>query len=333
MSSVTNDDDGGDGNRRTSYRFEGIVTALSSISHIGDNIGAATRLRREKVIQPDLSVADVPIISGNGMRGMLRDAGMKYMLDRLGTTGHSLSLPAFYFLFSGGSLSKQAGRGLDIDQARRLQTLIPLVGVLGGAVGNQILPGRVDIGKLVPICAETEKVLPESLTVGRKRPLPSIWEFVQEEPYTRKDDEKDERLRGYLAGPELKLLDVKAEKKKAAGDELVDRETGQHQQMRYYCETLAAGTQFHWRICLNDVTEIEFEAFFSCLVEFSKRPVIGGKGNVGHGLVEINFDKWVTISPRIEAGGADLKAPLGELYLQHLKDNASGIVSALGEIA
>ena len=134
--------------------FTGIVTALSSISHGGgQSFGINSKLRREKFVQLDGSVEEVPVISGNAIRGQLRDLGMRHMCRVLGYGEATeddgrplgLSLPAFYFLFSGGALTKQKGRGLDIDRARTLRELIPLVGIFGGAMGNQIMPGKLKI--------------------------------------------------------------------------------------------------------------------------------------------------------------------------------------------
>ena len=87
------------------YQYEGVVTALSSISHIGETVGVNAKLRREKLVTPN-GIEEVPVISGNSLRGQLRDAGMLYMCRQLGyaTNGHQvqgLPLPAFYFRFSG----------------------------------------------------------------------------------------------------------------------------------------------------------------------------------------------------------------------------------------
>ena len=149
------------------------MTALTSISHIGESYGINAKLRREKVVQPDGSVEEVPIISGNSLRGILRDRGMLHMLRCLGygvdeETGkvRGLSLAAFYFLFSGGALTKVSGRGLDVDQARCWRDLIPLVAIFGGAMGNQIMPGKVNVGKAIPICRETAHLIPERFLNG-----------------------------------------------------------------------------------------------------------------------------------------------------------------------
>jgi len=314
------------------YVFEGVMTALTSISHIGETHGINARLRREKVAQPDGSVEEIPIISGNSLRGILRDRGMLHMLRSLGygvneETGEvrGLSLAAFYFLFSGGALTKDTSRGLDIDRARQWRELIPLVALFGGAMGNQIMPGKAKIGKAIPICKETAHLLPERF-VDQANPE-SIWELCQEESYTRRDDEKSEQLRQLIAPKVRAMLEDKAakEREKSGTEEDVAEETGQKQQMRYHVETLAAGTRLFWDITLDDVTDLEFEAFCVTLAQFARFPYIGGKSGVGHGKVEIRFDDWVEINPRIAPTGKELSFALGNRYKEHLEQRGEDI--------
>ena len=322
--------------------FEGTVTALSSISHIGETFGINAKLRREKIIQADGTVEEVPIISGNSIRGILRDRGMLHMLRCLDygvneETGEvrGLSLAAFYFLFSGGALTSTGQRGLDINEARRWRGLIPLVAIFGGAMGNQIMPGKAKrIGKLIPICLETAHVVPERFTDGLE--LQSIWNMCQEEAYTRRDDEKNEHLRQLIAPETRLLIETAATTKRAkigTAEERPETDTGQKQQMRYYVETLAAGTKFFWEIYLEDVTDLEFEAFCVTLAEFGRFPYIGGKAGVGHGKISIHFDKWLEIDSRATPKGTEISVPLGQLYLQHLQENGDTIRSLLNGFA
>lgn len=313
------------------YLFEGVMTCLTSVSHIGDSHGINSKLRREKFVTGE-SVEEIPVISGNSLRGILRDLGMLHMLRMLDygvnePTGEisGLSLPAFYFLFSGGALTKIAGRGLDIDEARKWRELIPLVALFGGAMGNQIMPGKAKIGKAIPICEETAHLLPERF--GNDNRAMSIWEMVQEEAYTRRDDEKNENLRQLLAPAVRGLLETKAseQRTKSGTQEDVAGETGQKQQMRYFIETLAAGTELFWEITLDDVTPVEFDAFAVTLAEFSKFPYIGGKSGVGHGKVSIKFDKWIELNPRLAPAGKEIDLPLGAYYMQHLERKAEEI--------
>lgn len=314
------------------------MTALSSISHNGgQSFGINSKLRREKFVQSDGSVEEIPIVSGNGMRGLLRDRGMLHMCKQVGygvneATGEvqGLTLAAFYFLFSGGALTSTGSRGIDIDEARRVRTLIPLVSVFGGAMGNSIMPGKAKIGKAIPICAETQHLIPVAF---QNEKAASVWDYLQEEMYTRKDDERNEHLRALIA-PEVRgLLDI--EHKKSAlkkANQQPQEDTGQHQQMLYYVETFAAGTPFYWRICLDDVSEIEFEAFITTLVEFSRLPYIGGKSNVGLGEVAVKFDKWIEIDSRASTIGTEISLPIGTVYAQHLKDHSADICDLLGGI-
>jgi CRISPR type IV-associated protein Csf2 len=314
------------------YLFEGVMTCLTSVSHIGDSHGVTSKLRREKFITRSGEVEEIPVISGNSLRGILRDRGMLHLLRTLGygvneETGEvrGLSLSAFYFLFSGGALTKIAGRGIDIDEARRWRELIPLVALFGGAMGNQIMPGKCKIGKAIPICEETAHLLPGRFVNGNG--AMSIWEMVQEEAYTRRDDEKNENLRQLIA-PEVRgLLEAKAsaQREKSGTSEDVAGETGQKQQMRYFIETLAAGTELFWDITLDDVSPVEFDAFAITLAEFSKFPYIGGKSGVGHGKVSIKFDKWLELNPRIAPAGKEIDLPLGAHYMQHLERNGDKI--------
>lgn len=317
---------------RESYQIQTQVTALTSISHIGESHGINSKLRREKFILPDGTPTLVPIISGNAIRGLLRDLGMRYMLIHLGLGDSSISLPAYHFLFSGGSLTRGGGnKALDIDQARKLQTLIPLVGIFGGSVGNEIIPGRLRMGKIIPICAETLHLLPVDKVAAVPHKL-SIWEYLQEEAYTRRDDEKNPHLRGFITEKERLLLDVaRVEKQQKRGtQDDVDREVGQHQQMRYFIETYAAGTKFFWQIGLLSVTRIEFEAFLSCFLEFSKSPVIGGKGAVGHGQISIKAEKWFTVNPYVQAGEA-IDMPIGSHYHEFLDSNRDSILNLINK--
>lgn len=348
--------------------IKALVTALSSVHHGGgQSIGINAKLRREKLIQPDRSSEEVPLISGNHIRGILRDRSMLHMCRALGydldeqiideqsaqinegkdelstriakrreierapDVARGLSLAAFYFLFSGGALTNDAGRALDIERARSLRRMIPLVGLFGGAVGNMIMPGKINVDKMVPICAETIHLLPEEY----REPTPgSIWEYTQEEMYTRRDDEKNENLRGVLAPSVRGLLDGEsASRRLLPANAPIQESTGAKQQMMYYVETLAAGTQFAWSIVLKDVTDTELEAFVVALAEFARVPYIGAKSGVGLGKIAIDFLGLFTVDNRLRGDTTALGIPAGENYFRHLRDRDEEIRDLLRDFA
>lgn len=309
------------------YILEGVVTALSSICHNGgERNGTITQLRREKFIQPNGRVERIPVISGNAIRGILRDKGMFRMLKQLEygvneETGEVTGLPlqAFYFLFSGGALVSTGKEGLDIQYFRDMRATVPLIGIFGGAAGNTIMPGKLKVGKLIPIASETTHLIPDRFC---PKEVDSIWEYCQTEMYTRRDDEKNDKVRGLLAEKSETGQSLEEVKKKSGP-----------QQMKYDVETIAAGTKFYWKITLEDVSDIEFEAFLSTILEFSKQPNIGGKSAVGHGEISIKLDNWIEVDSRVNLQGTELDVKLGTKYTNHLKENGQKIREFLNNMA
>ena len=283
-------------------------------------------------MQPNNKPVEVPIISGNSIRGILRDAGMFAMCRKLGygidqENGkvNGLPLQAFYFLFSGGALVSTGKDGLDVDYFREMKKLIPLIGIFGGAAGNAIMPGKLKVGQMIPLCRETEHLIPKKFKEQHMvdMHLDTIWEYIQTDFYTRRDDAKNDRL--------LPMLEAKQIGTKHTGmfdtDVVVEekKEKAAPQQMMYEIETLAAGTSFYWEITLEDVNDIEFEAFLSTIMEFSKNPYIGGKSAVGHGKIAMQFDKWIEVDSRANINGKELDMPLMQKYEKHLNDNGDAI--------
>lgn len=319
--------------------YEGTVTALSSITHNGgQSFGIESKLRREKFVQPDGTVEEIPLLSGNGLRGKLRDLGMWQMCKTLGfgvneETGevNGLSLSAFYFLFSGGSLG-EGKSGIDIDYARNLRLTIPLSSVFGGAVGNQIMPGKLKVGKAIPICAETAHLLPARFA---EKADVSIWDYLQTEMYTRKDDDKNEKLRSVVIENQMRQLALTGSVEILPETVLaVKQKKGDTapQQMMYHTETFAAGTRFYWKLTLEDLTDLEYDAFMTTLAEFSKSPYVGGKSAVGLGEVSVNFDNWFAIDSRLENYGEKITRPVGQTYSEHLQNNVAKIKKILETI-
>lgn len=276
------------------YILEGIVTALSSITHNGgERNGIVIQLRREKFVQPTGKAVEVPVISGNSVRGIFRDISAKEILQTPEGNLVAVDAASFNFLFSGGSLESTGGNDLKIDKIRQLRKDIPMVSVLGGSVGNVILPGKVNIGKLIPICKETAHLIPEKY--HGEGELRTVWEYCQEEMYTRKDDSKDENLREYM------------------NEEARAGEGKKKLQMMYHTETLAAGTRFFWRICLMDTTDKETGAFLHTMQKWTElSSQIGGNGRVGHGAVRVELKETQVLDSELDFHNEDFVRFIGE---------------------
>lgn len=254
------------------FRIFGEFTTLAPLSHIGEAISTITYLVEEPILQPNGQIEPVFVYNGNAWRGQLRDLAATYLLTKLGIT---VGLDTFHLLFSGGKIG--GDQSIDISQARNMRRAIPVVGLFGGGVGNQILPGKLRVGSSYPVCREAMRVLPEYL--HQQALQVSYRQMTMEKSYTRMDDSKDPRMTDAVNPIDAPLLEGPKAKKK---------EGEVSTQMRMTSELLIAGVTLHHQIDLLDVETVEVGAFVSALHNFSASPYIGGQCNRGHGKVAYN---------------------------------------------
>lgn len=269
-----------------SGRIETVYTLLSPLSHIGSSIGPDSYLSTMTVIGPDGEPTEAFVYSGNAIRGMLRDAGARYMMDHLGDAGTIIQIPleVFYLLFSGGSIGGESK--VDIDQARRIRDMVPHLSVFGGGVGNQILPGKIHVGEGLPVCEEFRHILPSDLISGVMR----SWRIMTtERSFTRTDDAKNELLTPYIRDAGIPGLAVSEPRQSSLAqfEKPEDKpKKDRPQQMRYTIELLTTGTRLWSVIDYFDMTEVELGALVAAIDLWGKRPVLGGQARVGMGRVK-----------------------------------------------
>ncbi len=148
------------------------ATCLTPLAHGGDaKAGNATLFRRMNVLSTTGQVLSLPFYSGNAMRGMVRDALADHLLSTLGLAPRRDKPPValwfFHTLYAGGALSEnaestkamaarfgKAAGALRTDGLREFRDILPSVSLLGCALGNRVLCGRVQFGDLRPRCKE-----------------------------------------------------------------------------------------------------------------------------------------------------------------------------------
>ncbi len=237
-------------------RIEGIIEAQEPISHIGETLSTISQFKREKTLFRG-KIVEIPVISGNALRGIMRRRGSYWLMEMLGIRKDELDEDVQHALFSGGMLKKGAGGGtIDMNFIKKLRTMLPLMSIFGTTIGQQMIGGKLDVGQLIPISCQT------AIRTGIESNI-SIHSLLDEVAYTRRDDMED----------------------KTKGN---DKEA-QKQQMRYQTEVLAAGTQFYHYFTLKDCNEIERGAFMSTLYQFMQYPKIGGMGGRGFGMIKMDY--------------------------------------------
>ena len=252
-------------------RWDGTLTALSSIAHGGETRGTITLLRRELVSTPSGDLVHVPIVSGNTLRGRLRRVGEELLRDAVGYEG-LLHPAAAHALRGGGSLAKTGHEPLSGSRLQQLRELVPQIGVFGAAGGGTIINGALDVGKVVPHLSETSHIT--GVTTTR-----SAFTGTQLEAYTRQDDADGHDFAGVITPAET-------------GAELIFNETGRPEpvlrgtnQMLFHIETFPAGTVFSPWLRLRRPSPLEMAFFLDVLHTFHADGRLGGRVGIGHGQV------------------------------------------------
>jgi len=240
-------------------RIEGYIIALSPIHSSGDEkTGSETLLRRLNYIVDGKRV-EIPVLSGNAIRGVLR---RELMADMLMQLDYKLTNTKIYhMLFSGGMLEtvdEKSTGVIDIELKRKIRRTIPPIAVLGSSLGNQIFEGKLKVNMALPICKELKDFLPEDIQI---KPQTSVYEFLDWTFTTRRDELHEER-----------------------------KEDEQATQMMVNFEVFAPGTPFYHEFILNDATEVERAVLVRMLNLWQHKPYIGGKSAIGLGKLKLNYD-------------------------------------------
>lgn len=240
-------------------------TMTAPVSHIGQTASVGAYFNTLTT-----AYGEIPVITGNSVRGILRDFGAKKILD---TYGKAVDKEVFNVLFSGGNISGSTKN--DVERAKQVREHFPLISLLGGGLGTMMMSGNMLSGFLYPVCTETEPLTKIESNV-------SWHELVDEIEFTRMDDTKDDVKEKYIK-------DVNEEKKAKAST-----------QMRMSVQYMAAGTQFVQEIMLLDsANEIEEAALYSCLFEWFNVHTIGGMRAKGFGFFDAVSDEISVIDGRI----------------------------------
>lgn len=163
---------GGGGGRfaQPEYHVGISLTLLSPLTHGADvKAGNTTLFRRMAVIDELGTVRHLPVVSGNSVRGVLRDILADHLLQSLGLASDrmrpSIAPWLFHALYSGGTLSEQASGSpiskllgshgiIKAEGWRHFREVVPALSLFGCALEQHIIPGRMQVSHLRPVCAE-----------------------------------------------------------------------------------------------------------------------------------------------------------------------------------
>lgn len=225
---------------------------LAPVSHIGET--ASTGSYFQTVLTAE---GRVPVITGNSVRGQLRDCMAVHLLDMLRC---KVGKDTFNILFSGGNINGTMKD--DVEKAKKVREHFPSISLLGGGLGDMIMSGKLLCSFAYPICFETESITGEPGAV-------SWHNLIDEMEFTRMDDGKNDKTASYM-------LDSEEEKTAKACT-----------QMRFGVQYMAAGTEFVQDfVFLNGITDLELGAFYAGVAKWFETPKLGGMSAKGFGIFD-----------------------------------------------
>ena len=147
------------------------LTMLSPLAHGSDaKAGNATLFRRMQILSDTGAILNLPFYAGNALRGEMRDLLADHFLSSMGIEPRKdkpgVSLWFFHAFYAGGALeedskaAKALGASMGANGAIKAEGIykfrdtLPALSLLGCALGNRILCGRVKFGDMRPACYE-----------------------------------------------------------------------------------------------------------------------------------------------------------------------------------
>jgi CRISPR/Cas system CSM-associated protein Csm3 (group 7 of RAMP superfamily) len=278
------------------YRIEGILTALSPVFHGGnEKTGSTVLLNRLKFIVDDKPI-DVPIISGNGVRGRLRRLIVRDFLEKVGyqmDLSQKTYQKLYHTLFAGGVLTsaeeESASGTIDLSLKSKLIKYVLPLRLFGASYSNQMIEGRLLVGHMLPVCKELKEYTGIDSDI-------SFYQLITRAFQTRRDE-----LR--------------------TGSKKEDEDEDETVQMIIDYECFAPGTKFYHELILTTSTEsetLDLSTLYRTIELWKQAPTIGGKSSVGFGKLKIEY-KWP-------------KDVSDKPYLEFIEKNKGEIVKALDEL-
>lgn len=325
--------------------------ALDPIHHGGDGTsGNKEPIRKQTIVDPETGKpVDVPFISGNSIKHMIRYYGALFALEAAGLNEGQWTKAQRDLLLSGGTFSS-GGSSVKLDAARKLEQAFPILSVCGYAAGNYGAESKLDVDHWHLVCQENAwrmhdrfANLAESDTADGDKiasALETRYPQYQDEDFGTRHEPGSQEAMDMLESEERDRLEGEVADRQ--GDKHPDK--GDSLQMIYEYQTLVPGSQFVGAIHFRGLDEMERAALTGALhhacqdTTADDRQVyrVGGKSSVGLGRVAVRFFGSLRqdIRPPEHVDSEDLVAfgdddTAMDAYVDHLREHEDDIREAM----
>lgn len=325
-----------------------ILVAKSPIAHHQEVLGNDAIFFRKKVRAPDGTLIQVPYITADTLRHGLREAIAIAYLDAAGLLDRAeLTEAALRLLFNGGMISGQGqdSASVSLDAYREMTELMPHLSLLGGCARNRSIPGKVEVNDAWMICKETEHMLEDwQRTVLTGQQLNSHRAEIERTQRVRMDALLDPAKRMLLLPSEQTRIAGKLttnEQAAEAGDAIAKAESKSSMMPRGY-EQACTGSLWSWSISARLQSNLDRDVYFSMLLSFLSRAMVGGKKGTGNGHLEVYRTgegacarEATLLRPAAQLSAMDTRAlapSVGQMFRAHVADRRERIITLLSKV-
>lgn len=266
----------------------GYLTALSPI-HSGSDEGTGNE-KTLRTLSYNLPTGpeDVPVVSGNAIRGVLRRLIMGDLIERVGYVPVDAKgqVRLYHSLFAGGVLEavdeKDSGY-IDLAMKKQIRSILPPVALLGTAIRNQMMEGKVDVAYAIPRAKELAGFLREDATY----PITATLGDLQKQTFNTRRDEM-------------------AQDAKADG--------GNSSQMLHTWWYIPPGTVFQHGFTLSNPSKIEAACLGRMIALWQERPRLGAKAGTGNAEIRLDYRNVPDATPYLDFVAANKEEILAMLH-------------------
>lgn len=322
--------------------------ALSQTRHGGEVDGNEVMLRRQSMTNPKTGHDyDVPFISGNSFKHMIREYGARFALQAVGLDDDAWTKVQRDLFISGGDLAGGSG-GVDLQAVRQLEEAFPILRVCGYSVPGHSAASKLNVDPLQMICRENEWRVYGELADHDGEIGEMVRRAMDEEraaahisdSYGTRHEPKNPNVNRMLEREEREKLDSEIDEK--AKKKHADK--GSSIQMIHDFEVLQPGSQWQGCVYYRELSDLEAAALAGALhhacedvtADGRKQYRIGGRESVGYGRFGVRWigslredirpPEHIDSDAIVEWGEGDEAM---EAYVDHLREHTDDIREAV----
>jgi len=299
-------------------------------------------LRVQEIINPDGEEVRVPFISGNSVKHMIRQAGVEFALSAMNIPDGTFSKQVVDLLFSGGHLSK-GGAAVNLQRARQIADLFPILSVCGYSAGNYMAHSKLKVDQIHLVCEENLFRLPINLKEYKQaKTRASV--FRGEDFGTRHEATRSPRVAKLLSTEAKALLEGRISEalEKSEKGEIVGK-AADSSQMIFEFQVIKPGSMLFGGLNYIDLSVLELAALSSalncaCQGEVADGLVfhLGAKSSIGLGRVAMKWSGSIRgpvapISREDNSLVPEKGSTVPKAYIEHLRRNRDDIIKLLEE--